>query len=371
MKLDEKEIIKKLISFKTVKGDYNNGLKDFIISFFKEIKKKEIATIPETAGRSFAIKLMPDKVLKKPIVFACHLDTVSPSQEWKSNPWSPVFKRDRITGLGAADMKGSIASILCALMGNRIDLKREIYLLFTSDEESTVEDIKKMSVVMKINNAVIIAPEPTGGKVTVGQKGVLELSVSMPGRSSHASNANCQTNERDNAIYKMARVIDFIKKQEGLFSDKEDTIFGVSTVNLGKITGGAAINSMAASCVLELSYRLSPRDNFKKIATDLTTEIKKIDCHAKIKVLFKGIAFDSYGKKEVKDFKKIVSRFFKNSKLDVAKFWSEAVELKGKNNLYLIFGPGDVYQAHSANEFIEIGKLKKFTVACRAIINEL
>ena len=156
-----------------------------------------------------------------------------------------------------------------------------------------------------------------------------------------------------------------------MFSVKKDTIYGVSTVNLGRITGGAAINSVAASCVLELSYRLSPEDDFKKIVTDLKAQIKKIDRQAKIKFLFKGMAFDSRGKKEVKDFKKIVNRFFKDSKLGVAKFWSEAVELKGKNNLYLIFGPGDTCQSHSANEFIKIGNLKKFTVACRAIINEL
>jgi len=371
MRLDEKEVLKKLISFKTIKGDYNNSLKDFIVSFFEGIKKKEIVIIPGTAGRSFALKLIPDKVLKKPIVFACHLDTVSPSREWKGNPSNPVLKEGKIIGLGAADMKGSVAGILCATAKNKINLKREIYLLFTSDEESTVEDIKKMSAVMKSNNAIIIAPEPTGGDIIIGQKGVLELEVFMPGKSLHASNASRRINERDNAIYKMARVIDFIKKQERSVAVREDAVYGASTVNLGKITGGTAINSVASSCVLELSYRLSPKDDSKKIFADLAAEIKKIDQQAEIKILFKGSTFDSRGKKEVEDFKKIISRFFKNSKLSVAKFWSEVVELEGKNNLYLIFGPGDANQAHSANEFIDIGKMKKFSAACRAVINEL
>src|SRR5262249_16667293 len=44
-----------------------------------------------------------------------HLDTVPPNADWISDPFLPRIDAGRLYALGAADTKGAIAAILCAL----------------------------------------------------------------------------------------------------------------------------------------------------------------------------------------------------------------------------------------------------------------
>lgn len=228
------EILKKLITSQTNALAYDNRIKGYILSLIKN-QISEIRIISNTKNRSFLIKLKSGQFEKRrALVFLCHLDTIVPSNQWLLNPYAPTIKGSKIFGLGASDMKGSIAALLYSVLELK-KLSRPVYLAFTSDEETEVNDVKKIVQEAIFNKAVLIAPEPTGGDIRMGQKGVLELRIITYGVSHHASKANPRLNKKNNAIYKMGSVINCIKEfEKSLFNQGGSNEV---TFNLGRIEG--------------------------------------------------------------------------------------------------------------------------------------
>jgi len=367
--MEIKNILQKLIKFQTNSKNYDNRIREYLEDLF-QIFETEIISIPGTENRSFTIKLKGKKSDKLPIGFLCHLDTVNDSTDWTSNPYDPAIRGGSIYGLGAADMKGPIAAVLCAVYES-MPLNRDVFLMFTSDEETSVGDVKKIVKKINLKNSLIIAPEPTDEKILIGQRGILEIEIEMPGKSLHASSATRKTNENFNAIYKMSKVIDFIKNQEAGFEKKSlKTEEALSVINLGKIRGGSVVNAVADKCCLEVSYRLSNADKISVILREINNEIKRIDKNAKSKVLLIGNSFIGKNRKSLEGLKSIVKRSLLKASFEYGKIWSEVVEFDKNGNTCIIFGPGSSGQAHRADEYIEIDRLRKFCQIYKEILEE-
>ena len=300
--MDAVEILKKLISFPTNTTFYDNRIKGYILSLLKN-QISEVKNIPKTKNRSFVIKIRDSQAKKRPLVFLCHLDTVTPSNQWLFDPYTPTIKNSKLFGLGASDMKGSVAALLKSVLELK-KINRPTYLAFTSDEETTVNDIKELTREIVFNEAIVIALEPTEGKIRVGQKGVLELRITISGVSHHASKATRRLNKKDNAIYKMGSVINYIKKYETSIFNKRYP--NKVTFNFGKIEGGIAVNCMAENCFLEISCRFDPSVSSKELYKKIKADIEKVDNTAKIKLLLLGDSFSNKNKKDINHLKNIV-----------------------------------------------------------------
>ena len=362
------EILKKLIAFPTNSWKYDNGIKNFIIDLLNSVDK-EIIDVPNTKDRCFAVRIKSRKSLKKAIAFLCHLDTVVPSDTWKSNPYDALVSRTKVVGLGASDMKGSIASLLNAII-NLKSIERDVILLFTSDEEATVRDIEKLKKKLGLKDYIVIATEPTEGNVIIGQKGVLELRVSTVGKSSHASEVDYLKNKRNNAIYKMIQIMQKIREQEVELSKTGSKEYGVSSVNLGKIYGGSAVNVVPDSCSLEVSYRLNPSVGIDVYFSQIVADFKKIDPDIKVDLLLRGDAFNSAKKSSVNMIKNIIKKRENKVNFGYGKSWSEVVALS-KDNICMVIGPGDPLQAHKTDEFIDKAKLNQFCQVYSDIISNV
>lgn len=368
MKIEK--ILQDLIKFQTNHEQYDNGIRKYIISLLKN-HKVEIISIPKTNNNSFAIKIKGKSVNKKPVGFLCHLDTINASEDWNINPYNAIVRGRSIYGLGASDMKGPIASVMRAVCES-MPLERDVYLMFTSDEETSAQDVKKLYEKVKLKKSFIIAPEPTDGKIIIGQKGILEVKIEIPGKSLHASCATLKINEKFNAIYKMSKIVDFIKFQEARFQKKKfKPVKNISVVNFGRIEGGSAVNKLAEKCCLEVSYRLNDEDRIDLILKEIKNEIKKIDKNAKLEVLLIGDSFINKNMKELKKIKNIASHFLPRIKFEYGKIWSEVVEFNKNENICVIFGPGSCVQAHKANEKIEIDRLYKLCQVYKRILKEV
>lgn len=83
---------------------------------------------------------------KSPLfVFAGHTDVVptGPVEQWRSDPFTPTIENDVLTARGSADMKSSLAAMVCAceaFLGNNIAIDGSIAFLITSDEEGPAID---------------------------------------------------------------------------------------------------------------------------------------------------------------------------------------------------------------------------------------
>lgn len=324
------EILKKLISFNTIKDKENDLINNFIEKYLQNLGF-------ETQRIDKCLIAKNDDNPK--IGFIGHTDTVD-YNTWDGNPFEMTIKENKIYGLGACDMKGGIAAILNAL--SKIDLnKNKIALYFTYDEEIGFKGIKALKRT-KFPRTVIIG-EPTDNIPIYATKGILELSIVFNGIKTHSS-----TPEKGlNAIYECMDFIRTLKKYyEKLKFDRcEEFDVPYTSMNVGMIKGGESVNSVPGKCEISIEFRISKNEHLKKIESDINRLLKKYDAIATIK-----------NKKQPKlnlDDMTYLENI--SNKKKTANYLTEASFI---DSSAIIIGPGPI-TAHEKNEYITIESLKK------------
>jgi succinyl-diaminopimelate desuccinylase len=187
------------------------------------------------------------------VVFHGHLDVVP----GRPKQFEPHLDGDRLIGRGAYDMKGGLASMMCALK----DLERQgqvrVRLVCVPDEESEeIEDRSTDAVVAGgLGGDFAITGEPTNLHIGVEAKGVLAMVIEVHGRAAHSSTPWLG----DNAVLK---AVDVFRAIESLpFSRESSEVFDRPSINLGRIEGGDAINKVPDECRMSVDIRfLSGQD---------------------------------------------------------------------------------------------------------------
>ena len=184
------------------------------------------------------------------VVFHGHLDVVPGRPE----QFQPRVDGDRLIGRGAYDMKGGLATMMCALK----DLERQgrvrVRLVCVPDEESEeIEDRSTDAVVSRgLGGDFAITGEPTNLHIGVEAKGVLAMVIQVHGRAAHSSTPWLG----DNAVLK---AIDVFRAIESLpFSRESSEVFDRPSINLGRIEGGDAINKVPDECIMSVDIRFLP-----------------------------------------------------------------------------------------------------------------
>lgn len=176
-----------------------------------------------------------------------HIDTVTPQPSWVTNPFRPVNKQNRIYGLGAADMKSSLAAFLTALtqVWSKIAITKLRLLLYV-DEEYDFLGMKKFvkSEFIKVSPRLILSLD---GKLKIqsGCRGCIELNLKFTGKSGHSA----EPESGINAIAKAVKVVDRLKQSL------------TDTVNLAYLKGGRKFdgNIIPAQCFITIEVRPSSK----------------------------------------------------------------------------------------------------------------
>lgn len=280
-----------------------------------------------------------------------HVDTVpiGDAENWKYDPFGEAVG-DRFYGIGASDMKGGIAAILeAAKAARRKDFKRRLLLCFVGDEETSFGGslylLKERREIFRGICRGIIA-EPTDMRVKIGQKGVLDLDITIGGRSAHGS----RPERGDSAI---SKATEFIRAAERL-PVKKDSLLGKGTVNVGVIAGGTKVNMVPDRCRLEIDRRLVRGETPEAVAAQYKALMKKMALKGRID--FRGRKpFVLKDRKFIRDLAEITK-----SSTKVGTGYSEAElysTLAGIN--CAIFGPGTVACIHAPDEWISIKNYNK------------
>lgn len=348
------DLTKKLITFQTVTKNQReiNKCLDFISEYLKEFPKK----IYESNGfKSLVISNIDFNKNKKnfDLILHGHIDVVPPNQK---NQFIPYEKDEKIYGRGALDMKGGVACII-SLMKNLKEKKfynKKILLLITSDEEIGGQNGTEF-LLKRINFSGKFFITAEGEKdyfLKYQQKGVLMLKINAFGKGEHSA----YTWVGKNAI---EILIDGFNKIKKLFPKKKDKNHWYTTVNLGMISGGEAINSIPDYAEAKIDIRfcqpyLNAEQVLKKIRSIFNkkkeiffeilykTDMMFVDKKNKYLKLLNKIA------KETLNLKKDL--FFKNHGTNDARFASQVgIPSVG-------FGPvGNNY--HAQQEFVYISSL--------------
>lgn len=193
------------------------------------------------------------------LILSGHMDVV-PAEEpdWTSDPFRLRAEGDRLFGRGASDMKGFLAAVLAivpTLAASR--LARPVHIAFSYDEEAGCRGVPHLIARLPelcTRPAAAVIGEPSGLRPILAHKGKAAARVEIVGRPGHSSRPELALN----AIHAMGSVIAATRAaalaaQQGPL----DPIFEppYSTIQIGTIRGGEALNIVPSRCTVELEAR--------------------------------------------------------------------------------------------------------------------
>lgn len=376
MNLDQ--ILTKLISFKTISESSNEEIVVFIINFLKKygVKSKKIKG---DTGR-FNVHSIIGPNVEGGVIFSGHTDVVpTHGQMWTSNPFKLKKKGNKLYGRGTTDMKGFIAVVLCLVKDIKIEkLKKPIHLIFSYDEEIGCIGIQKfMPFIKKLKPQpkFCIVGEPTEMKLVNKHKGKKNYYVCFHGLESHSS----LIDQGVNSINFCSKFIEFLNiKQEQLKKTKNLKFTpNYTTINIGKINGGIAVNIIPKKCEMHFEIRDIPgfkTDNLvseiNEYLTKLEKEMKSVNKNCYIEL----IEQNDFPPLKTDDKSEIISMCLKHlesNSINSVSFGTEAGIFNKLGFQTIVCGPGSIKQAHKPDEFIELDQLKKCKKFLSQIINSL
>ena len=365
-------ILKDLISFKTISGEDNNQLIDYCDQLLKQIGATSFRTYDKEKKRVNLFSTLKAKKNsnKIPIILSGHTDVVPVSNGWSSDPFKAVIKGDKLYGRGSCDMKGFIACVLSyAPSFSSTTLDRDIHFSFTFDEETAcigapilIKELKNKG----INKGICIVGEPTNMKIIDAHKGCYEYTTYFEGLAGHSS----QPQKGVSAVEYASRYVNKLIELRGKLKERapKDSIFEppYSTLQVGGIFGGIAHNVIADKCHVNWETRPVVKEDGiflnkeldKYVNEVLLPEMKKIYPNSSIKknIIGEIIGFERVENSEACEF---VSSITGDNSREVVSFGTEAGLFQEIGISTAVCGPGSIEQAHKIDEFIELNEINK------------
>lgn len=293
------------------------------------------------------------------LLFNFHIDTVPVAPTWTVDPFTLKVEGDKVTALGACDIKGASACMLAAANAT----KGDVALLFSSDEEHGSSEAIKLFLSTEHGFEQVIVAEPTQAKAVLAHRGYQSATIHCSGISGHASEARAID---DSAIHKagkwISEALQWAQQQTQSFDNLEGLPF-----NIGKIAGGIKGNMIAADCEMTLNMRPLPGQSSLTMLQELA---QLAGGQAQISSNFVGPTLPAANQ----DFNTAIDKattLAATCGLPVGpavSFWTEASLFSAAGLTALVFGPGDIAQAHTADEWVSLSELKlAFEHYCKII----
>jgi len=299
-------------------------------------------------------RLLPRGKIKQTILLAPHLDTVGAD----GTQFIPQRKNGRLHGRGACDTKGSVAAMLAALceLANAKSRPLETEIVFAGliDEEHAQAGSRAL-VQNKFKADLAIVGEPTKLQVVTAHKGSLWLELATRGRAAHGATPHLGKN----AIHEMARIVDVLETDyASQLKRQKHKLLGHGTVNVGKISGGTQPNIVPDSCVISIDRRTLPGETEISVRREITLLLKA----KKLSATFFNTKLAPALPLETNFKLPLVQSFLRaaNQKKSLGvDYFCDAAVLSAGRIPSVVFGPGDIAQAHTTDEWISLAELER------------
>lgn len=253
-------ILGDLIAFPSVSQDSNADLIDYLQRRLELVGARVEVTRDVDGGKANIFATIGPADMDGGVVLSGHSDVVPvEGQDWSSDPFAASLRDGRVYGRGACDMKGFIACAMAsAPLFAEAELTRPLHLAFTYDEEVGCLGAQVMLDRLAQTGprpAVCIVGEPTGMAIIEGHKGCCEYTTTFSGTAGHASQPDLGVNAIEYATRYIARLLEIggALRARAPAQSRFDPPW--STIQVGRIAGGAARNIIAESCAVEWELR--------------------------------------------------------------------------------------------------------------------
>ncbi len=287
-------------------------------------------------------------------IINAHVDTVPANAGWSRDPWQPHIADGRLYGLGSADTKGAIASTLIALEGAA---PRDLGVLFSGDEEA---GSAVMHAFLRAPHAAaikeVIVCEPTARAAGTAHRGIIAQRATLLGPGGHSSKAD----HLPKPIAQLARVaaaLDDAGRRR--VHDGPPGMTG-TCLNIAALHGGIAYNVIPARGELEWSLRHYPGFDREGWDREVAAIIAVIDPAITVTTELEHVPFACDALADlVKPFA---------ARVGTLDFWTEAAMWSAHGANAIVIGPGDIAQAHGADEWVALEDLDWAIELFRAVM---
>jgi len=290
-------------------------------------------------------------------IINAHVDTVPANAGWSRDPWQPVIDGGRLYGLGSSDTKGAIAATLVALDG-LASRPRDVGVLFSGDEEAgsgVMHDFLATAQARDIREVIVC--EPTARAAGVAHRGVLGQRARLTGPGGHSSKADFLPKP----IAKLARLATAL--DDAGVRRLHDGPAGMTgtCLNIAGLEGGVAFNVIPARGELEWSLR--PYPGFDRAGWDreVAALAHAVDPAIEVRTTIDHEPFACEALAE------LVRPFA--ARIGPLDFWTEAAMWEAAGKHAIVIGPGDIAQAHAADEYVELDDLGWAVELFRAVLS--
>ncbi|MDG6926344.1 MAG: ArgE/DapE family deacylase [Nitrososphaerota archaeon] len=295
-----------------------------------------------------------------------HIDTVGVSGV-KDPFGGRIDGQGLLHGRGACDMKGSIASMLTAIksvVDSGTRLRGDLVFAGVVDEEYL--SLGTRALVREYRTDAAIVGEPTGMDVAIAHKGYDWVEVTIRGRAAHGS----VPEKGIDAIEKASTLVASLSSLKSVHAALKHPLVGSPRMHTSTIAGGTEWSVVPESCTLHLERRTLPGERkgvakreVQRLVDNLSAEDPEF--HATVAELFHQSGLETSSKEPIvrslgAAYRSVTGR---RAKMVGMPYWTDAALLSGEAGIpACLFGPGDIRQAHSADEYVDVKDVEDATL---------
>ena len=296
-------------------------------------------------------------------VFNVHLDTVPDSPAWTASPHRLRVTGDRAIGLGACDIKGAAAGLLAAAA----ETSGDAAFLFSTDEEAN--DARCIAAFLASDHGFTeaVVAEPTNCEAVLAHRGISSVLMHFRGVAGHASGANAmQASALHQAMRWGNRALDLVE------AESHQRFGGLTGLrfNIGKVEGGIKANMIAPSAQVRFGFRPLPSMSIDTLHERFGTLVEA-GAVERYEETFRGpslpsgdIATAEDRRLEARDLAEALDLPIGNA----VDFWTEASLFSAAGMTAIVYGPGDIAQAHTADEWVALEQLERYAHSVKRIL---
>lgn len=359
----------------TLTSDHLEGrMSDYLEAWFRNLG---VPVVRESIlpGRDNVIARYESPHSGRTVLFDVHQDTV-PVEGMTIEPFQPIIRAGRLYGRGSCDIKGGMAAMMTAfarLVRERPPGAASVVLACTVDEEFTHVGSSRLAQQLDGIDVAIVA-EPTRLDIVDCHKGAIRWKIRTNGIACHSSTPDLG----DNAIYRMARVLGALEDHAAdLARSDPDSILGSPSLSVGRIDGGVSVNVVPDRCEVEIDRRIIPGEHPGRCRERVHEAVlARLGSHDGVEFLPPWVIMPSLVARDRQNnpwltrMAQAIHRVtHRQPEILGVPYGTDAGPLGETGLPCFVLGPGDIAQAHTKDEWVEVDQILQgaeiyFEIAC-------
>ena len=374
-------MIRRLVGFNTTSRESNLELIDWVRDYFRAHGVESRLTFDDERRKANLFATIGPPI-DGGIVLSGHTDVVPvDGQNWTSDPWTVVETADRLVGRGVCDMKSFIAVALARVpdMASR-QLSRPLHFALSYDEEVGCIGVRRLIrdlANLDYRPGGCIVGEPTGMELVVAHKGKRSYRCRVRGFECHSA----LTPNGVNAVEIASELIAHLRKmalrfrEHGQFDSDYDVPF--TTVHVGTVRGGTALNIVPKDCEFVFEFRFLPFDDPQKLLAEIESVAARLlpqmqavaaDTGITFEELSELPGFDTGADSAIADLGRCCNHGAATKKVS---FGAEASLFHNAGIPAILCGPGHIAQAHQPDEWIALEQVARCEQFMHTLLDQL